>query len=77
MHPMTTPDHDGPKSARRERAPYHLDIAFDGGCLLLQVDGPPDPRLREHVAEVRRAAAECGLDVVVTGGEGCRPGRLV
>ena len=73
---MTTLDDDGTPRARREWEPYHLDIAFDGGCLLLQVDGPPDPELREHVAEVRRAAERCGLDVVVTGGDGSRPGKL-
>ena len=75
---MTTPDDDRRRDSGSARAPYHLDIAFEGSCLLLQVEGPQDPKLREHVAEVRRAAEQCGLDVLVRGeDQPSRPGRLV
>lgn len=55
--------HDSAQSIGR----YHLDIVFEGDNLLLNVEGPRDPKLREHVAEVTRAAAACGLKVTLTG----------
>lgn len=64
---MTSFDHDSRHDSRQSIGRYHLDIAFDGANLLLKVDGPHDPKLREHVAEVTRAAAACGLQVTVTG----------
>ena len=48
-------------------ADYHLRIAFEGRELLLDVRGPEGPKLRQHVAEVERAARRCGLRVKLVG----------
>lgn len=64
-----------PGDMDRERDPrkpvgYHLDLAFEQGWLVLTVEGHEGPVVRRHVAEVTRAAQECGLRVVVAGRDG-------
>lgn len=51
---------------------YHLDIGFEDGCVVVRVDGEEGPVLRQHIAEVKRAASRCGLLVAVTGDSGSR-----
>lgn len=47
-------------------APYHLDLTFRGTCLVLRVAGADGDERREHLAEVTKAAEQCGLPIIVT-----------
>ena len=43
---------------------HRLSIAVESGKLLVHVDGPEGPSLEQHLREVRRAATQCGFEVV-------------
>ena len=44
---------------------YRIDLRFRGDRLLVRMDGPRGPDAERHLADVRKAAAKCDLDVVV------------
>ena len=52
---------------------YRISIAIQSDKLLVHVDGPEGPTLRQHLREVRRAATQCGLEVVERGDQSIHP----